>query len=41
MSMNPNVEPIVQTTLRDGHLIVVQELRVVIKEKLRMLRGSD
>lgn len=41
MSLNPNVEPVVQTTLRDGHLIAVQELRAVIKEKLRMLRSRD
>lgn len=41
MSLNPNVEPVVQTTLRDGHLIAVQEMRAVIKEKLRMLRSRD
>lgn len=41
MSLNPNVEPLVQTTLRDSHAIAVQELRAIIKEKLRMLRGRD
>lgn len=42
MSLNPNVEPVVQTTLRDGHTIAVKELRTIIREKQRMLqRGRD
>lgn len=41
MSLNPNVEPLVQTTLREGHRIAVEEMRAIVREKQRMLRGRD
>lgn len=42
MSLMPaNAEPDIQTTLREGHAITVRELRAIIKDKQRMLRGRD
>lgn len=38
ISLNPKVEILVNTTLKDGHTITVKELKTIIKEKIRMLK---
>lgn len=39
LSLNPNVEALVQGTIRKDHELTVEELRVVLKDKLRMLNS--
>lgn len=37
LSLNPNVETLVKTTIKESHNLTVKELRLLIKDKLRML----
>lgn len=39
LSLNLNVEALVQGTIRKDHELTVDELRIVIKDKLRMLNS--
>lgn len=39
MSLNPNVETIVDITISKSHEIVVDEIRTVLKDKLRALNA--
>lgn len=39
LSLNPNVETLVQGTIRKDHELTVDELRIVLKDKLRMLNS--
>lgn len=39
LSLNPNVEALVQGTIRKDHELTIDELRIVLKDKLRMLNS--
>lgn len=39
LSLNPNVETIVDITISKSHEIVVDEIRTVLKDKLRALNA--
>lgn len=41
MSLNPNVEQLVNGTIRDSHGIMIKELKLIIKDKLRMLHNIN
>lgn len=39
LTLNPNVEALVQGTIRKDHELTVDELHIVLKDKLRMLNS--
>lgn len=39
MSLNPKVELVVNGMIRDSHLTTVKELKIIIRDKCRMLNS--
>lgn len=39
MSLNPKVELVVNSMIRDSHLATVKELKAIVRDKCRMLNS--